>query len=468
MKKKVLIPVLTIIFLIIVLIIYSASTSSEKALSLFTSVEKGSFEIVIAVTGELRSKNSTEIRAPSELRSRDLRIRSVKIQDLIAEGTLVDSGDWVATLDKTEIDNELKDILDDIEKIESQYLRTQLDTTIQLRQLRDDLINMKFHMEEMEIALEQSKFEPPATIRQAQINLDKAERAYKQALTNYTLKVEQSKASISEVLINLERSRRRRNEIVKVLERFDIRAPAPGMVIYKREWSGQKRTVGSDVSTWDLVIAELPDLSTLVSRTFVNEIDISKIQSGQRVRIGVDAFPDMKYSGVVSEVANIGEQLPNTDAKVFEVIIELNERDDILRPSMTTSNQIITNEFPNVLYIPLEAIHSNDSLIFVYKKSGLRQIVLPGDANENAIIVEKGLDAGDELYLSVPSDPESFRFSGLELLTEIRKRKEEKEQMEKKRQDELERKSNNRQGRPGAHREGQSADRRQRVGPNQE
>jgi hypothetical protein len=148
------------------------------------------------------------------------------------------------------------------------------------------------------------------------------------------------------------------------------------------------------------------------------------------VRIGVDAFPEKKYSGVVTEVANIGEQLPNTDAKVFEVIIRMNDKDDILRPSMTTSNQILTKEYDDVLYIPLETVHTNDSVSFVYRKNGVRQIVILGDANENSIIVEKGLNKGDELYLSLPSEPELFRFEGLEYVEELKQRKEEKARLD--------------------------------------
>jgi len=431
MKKKVLIPIVVIALIIIALIIYSASTSSEKALSIFSRVQQGNFEVLVTVTGELRAQRSIEIRAPGELRNRNMRVSSVKILNIVPEGTVVDSGEWVATLDRTEIDLELKNLMDDIElRREADFIKTQLDTTIQLSQLRNDLLNLKFQRDEMEIALEQSQYEPPATIRQAQFNLDKANRAYQQALTNYDLKVEQAKATMTDVIINLERARRRKAEIEAILQKFEIRAPASGMVIYKRERSGAKRTVGSELNLWDLVVAELPDLSVLNSRTFVNEIDISKIQAGQQVRIGVDAFPEKKYSGVVREVANIGEQLPNTDAKVFEVIIRVNEKDEILRPSMTTSNQIITREYENVLFIPLETVHTNDSLTYVYRKNGVRQIVVLGDANENFIIVEKGLKAGDELYLSIPSSPELYHFEGLEYIEELKKRKMDKIRMD--------------------------------------
>lgn len=394
-----------------------------------TAVQKGPFEITVMVTGELQALNETEIKGPSELRSRNLRIYRLKIKDLIDEGTMVDSGDWVATLDRSEADNTLKDVMDDIERQESSYTRAKIDTTIQLRGLRDNLINLKFVAEEAKISLEQSKFEPPATIRQAEINLERAERNYEQAKENYALRVRESQARVREAEISLDRIVRRKQEMEDVLKQFDIVAPASGMVIYKREWSGVKRTAGSEIDTWDLTVATLPDLSTMISRTYVNEIDISRVKTGQHVELGVDAFPEKKFTGEVVEVANIGEQLPNTDAKVFEVKIKLNEKDDILRPSMTTSNRIVTNEFEEVIYLPLEAIRSNDTVSYVYTKSRQRQIVVLGESNENSIIIDKGLKEGDVVYLSTPENSESYPFTGLDLIAIIKERAAEKQRL---------------------------------------
>jgi multidrug resistance efflux pump len=378
MKKRTILAIVIPSALIIALVLYSVLSGKEKEVVLETEVQQGQFEISVMVTGELQAIRETEIQAPSQLRSRNLRIRSVKIQDLIPEGTVVDSGDWVATLDRSEADNSLKDILDNLEQKESEYMRTKLDTTMQLRELRDELINLKFAMEEAEITLEQSKFEPPATIRQAEIELEKATRAYEQAEKNYGLREQQAKAEIREAEINMARDRRSKDEMEAVLQKFDVYAPASGMVIYKKDWSGQKRTAGTEINTWDLAVATLPDLSTMISMTYVNEIDISKLKVGQPVNIGVDAFPEKEFSGEVIEVANIGQQLPNTDAKVFEVRIELYERDTVLRPSMTTSNQVITQVLDSVLFVPLEAVHANDSLTYVFTRSGKKASGGPG------------------------------------------------------------------------------------------
>jgi hypothetical protein len=197
----------------------------------------------------------------------------------------------------------------------------------------------------------------------------------------------------------------------------------------QRDWDGTKRTAGAEINPWDLAVATLPDLSAMISVTYVNEIDISKIKSGQQVRIGVDAFPEKKYTGQVVEVANIGQQLPNTDAKVFEVRIEMNERDTILRPSMTSSNEIVTKVLDSVLFIPLEAVHADDSITYVYTRAGKRQVVVLGESNENHIIVEAGLKKGEQLYLSLPETPESFAFTGLELIDVIKQKKEEEQKM---------------------------------------
>jgi HlyD family secretion protein len=426
MKKTLFITVAVVIVIIVLLVIFNKIAGGENLAELEVKVTKGDFEILVTTTGELQAENSKQITAPQELRSRNLRFGQIKIQDLIPEGTVVDSGEYVAQIDRSDADNRLKDMLDELEKSESELLRTRLDTTIQLRNLRDELINLEFNMEEMKITLEQSKYEPPATIRQAQINLDKAERAYEQAKMNYKLKVQQLLADMREAEINLAKDQRERDEMMSVLDKFTIYAPSPGMLIYYKEWGGAKREVGSNISPFDLTVATLPDLTSMISKTYVNEIDISKIETGQEVRIGVDAFPENEYTGRVYEVANIGEQLPNTDAKVFEVVIKLDGTDPILRPSMTSSNQIITSVSKNVLFIPLESVHVEDSIPFVYKKGGAKQVVLLGKSNENEIIVEQGLEQDDILLLTIPENIEKFKLQGEELIAVIQERQRQK------------------------------------------
>ena len=242
MKRKHYMIIAAIAAVIILFLIFRPG-KIDALKELTVKVEKGEFEILVTVTGELQAISSVDIMGPSELRnSRELRIREIKIQDLVAEGTVVDSGEYVGTLDRTELSTNLKDLQDELETSESQYLKTQLDTTMQLRELRDQLVNLRFSMEEKQIVLDQSKFEPPATIRQATIDLEKSQRAYEQASYNYSLKVQQAEASMNEANINLSQAKRKVEQLNNVLSKFTIFAPQGGMVIYKKEWSGQKRS----------------------------------------------------------------------------------------------------------------------------------------------------------------------------------------------------------------------------------
>jgi HlyD family secretion protein len=389
---------------------YFATDGDSERIVIRVPVEFGDFEVTVTTTGELEAKSSEDIYGPTNLRTIQI-WGEIKINELVAEGTIVDSGDFVASLDQTEVISKIKDLETELEKLESQYTKTMLDTSLNLRNTRNDLVNLKFAMEEAQIALDQSQFEPPATQRQAKITLEKAERTYNQAVENYDLRYEKAKAEMQEVGASLQQAKRRKQQMVEILNQFTVKAPKDGMIIYKRNWRGQKTQTGSTIASWDPVVARLPDLTNMISKTYVNEIDVSKIKAGQNVRVSLDAFPEAVYSGVVEEVANIGQQNQGSDAKVFEVIISINKSDSIMRPSMTTKNEISTATLKDVHFIPLEALYNNDSISFVFMDKGsklVRQQVIPGISNENDIVITQGLTQGDEVYLSIPENPDQI------------------------------------------------------------
>jgi hypothetical protein len=403
MKKKYLIPGVIIGLSMIAWFVFGGESS--ETVELATTPKKGEFVVDVTTTGELRAKQSVEIKGPQGVR--EIRLFNMKIQRLIPEGTIVKEGDFVAELDRSEITGRLQDAMLELQQAQSQVTQVSLDSTLTLSQARDNLINLEYALEERQIAVDQSKYESPAVQRQAEIDLDKARRQLAQEKKNYITKVKQAEAQMSEVEADLQEEQNEVNKIRSLLQQFTVRAPAQGMVIYKRNYDGSKVTQGSDISAWNPTVAELPDFSVMESITYVNEVDVQKIAKDQNVEIGLDAIPDKNLYGTVTSVANIGEQRPNSDSKVYEVIIEIAETDSVLRPAMTTSNRVIVNRVPNAMFIPLETIHVHDSTSFVFKKVGLypvMQEVELGLMNENEVIVHQGLSMDDVIYLSVPQD----------------------------------------------------------------
>jgi multidrug efflux pump subunit AcrA (membrane-fusion protein) len=433
MKKKIIIGLVAAAIIVSGFLFFKVADKSDTN-DIVVPVKNGKFVVDITTTGELEAKNSVKIMGPSGLRQ--FRIYSVSIQDIIDEGTVVQKGDWIATLDQSEFNSKLQDEQLELEQKQSEYIQVQLDTTLQMRQARDELINLEYGVEEMQIKLDQSQFEPPATIKQAEIDLDKARRAFEQAKQNYQIKLEQNKAKMTEVAAERRKSQKEYDEMLNMAQSFRIMAPEPGMVVYHKGYDGKPIKAGSGMSTWDPVVATLPDLTTMLSKTYINEVDVRKVKSGQKVEIGLDAFPEKKAIGTVLRVANVGEQSPNSDSKVFEATIEIEGTDPLLRPSMTTSNKIYVNEIDSAIFVPLEGLHSkDDSITFVYKKSGLKltkQEVQVGETNSNEAVIKLGLKAGDRVYLSVPPGTEEDEISLLAELDGKRMKKEEEEESKPK------------------------------------
>lgn len=423
MKKSLIIIGIVVVSTLTGLYIFNELASKSNTEDLYTEVKYGEFEIAVTSTGQLLPEKSLDIKGPEFQGDRDIRGVVIKIQDLIPEGTMVREGDYVATLDRTDVNNALKDESERLTTLLSNLEMKMLDTAVVLNSLRDEIKNQKFIIEEAAMTLRNSKYEPPTRIRQAEIELDKAQRVLEQRERSYTRKLAQSRTDIYNQNYWISRVTKRVNDLEEVLAGFTVTAPASGMVIYKREWRGNKRKVGSTINPMDRVVATLPDLSSMISKTYINEIDVSKILPGQKVNIKVDAFPEKAFTGVVSAVANIGEKLPNTEDKVFEIQIKIDGSDPQLRPSMTTWNKIVIKTIREAVYVPIECVQAGiDSIPYVYKKNGTRQIVLLGESNEKNIIIEKGVEPGTMLFINNPEKSEKFKLAGEDLIPVLKER----------------------------------------------
>jgi RND family efflux transporter MFP subunit len=371
---------------------------------------RGPFRVTVTTTGELQAKSSINIMGSENARAAN--IWQMKITNIIPEGTVVKKGDFVADLDKSEITGHFKESQLSVQKLEAQFLQTKLDSTLALSQARDELVNLSYSREEKKLVMEQSVYEAPAMRRQAEIDYERAQRACEQAGKNYVTKKKQSIAKARAAEADLQKEQQRLDLYQKTMVEFTIKAPADGMVVYAREWNGKKKVVGSTINAWEPTVATLPDLREMESITYISELDIQKIALGQKVKLKLDANPNKPLTGEVTAVANIGEQRPNSDSKVFEVRIRVMESDTTLRPAMTTANEILVAKLDSVLSLPLECIHTEGSTTFAYVRRGgsiLRQEVKLGLMNENAAVIVSGIEDSDQVLLTTPADPGKLR-----------------------------------------------------------
>jgi len=386
-----------------------ARNPSASGAAILAPVKRGEFVVTVTTSGELRALKFVQITVPPNVQQAE--VYQMKIASLVPEGTVVKEGEVVAELDRSTLAPKLAEVQLALQKAQAVYEQAMLDSTLNLSKAREDIRSMELGLEEKRLAKEQAAYEAPTVQRQAEIDLEKAQRALAQAKLDYNTKTEQAKAKMSEVGADLDRQKNKLGVIQQVMQGFTITAPAPGMVIYVKEWNGRKRTTGSQVNSWDPSVATLPDLTHMESVTYINEIDVRKVVVGQPVTLTLDSDPTKRLTGKVTAVANVGEQRPNTDAKVFEVKVDVTQVDTTLRPGMTTGNVIETLRVPDALFVPIEALNAVDGVPFVYKASGsrvVRQEVVTGAMSEDEAVITAGLDEGDKVVLSPPHDGASL------------------------------------------------------------
>lgn len=370
-------------------------------------VKKGQLDATIESVGEVKGEKATEINIPQVIRDRELRIWQIKIVDMVEEGKIVKKGDYIAQLDQTEISNRMRDRMQEKEKVDADLKNAKIDSTVTLTQKREEIANSLLDLEYNKIDLEQSKYESEAYQRKAQMAYQKAEIELAKKRRDYLLERNRLKMSVQRREEKVEQLSDLIARYQQALRSTRITTPQDGIVMLGTNWDGSKYKKDDEISTWRPLIATLPDMSTVISETYIKEIDISKVSRGDSVNIMIDALPDKTYTGEVVYIASIGEEHAGFDMKVFKVIVRFNDRDDSLKPGMTCTNNIIFDHYADRPIIPTEAVFSDSLQTIVYLKRGgtvTKQPVEVGPENQGMAVVLKGLEEGDRILLSPPEE----------------------------------------------------------------
>ncbi len=177
-----------------------------------------------------------------------------------------------------------------------------------------------------------------------------------------------------------------------------ITTPISGYVIGKPTPVGQ--TISSGIST-PQVIMTIATLDDMEIETLVDESDIGQVKVGQKATFTVDAFPDETFTGVVRLVSKSAETENNVI--YYKVYVTVDDAKGKLLPTMTARTDIIIDEAPDALQVPLNCIYTdnNRKYVKVYDaktKTSKDVDVTVGLSNDNNVVVTgSGLKEGDRL-----------------------------------------------------------------------
>lgn len=172
----------------------------------------------------------------------------------------------------------------------------------------------------------------------------------------------------------------------------------------------QRRPLQQGDQVWQgRPIATIPDLSEMRVVVELPQDKARSVEAGQRAAMTVDAIQGVGFEGEVTEVSQTGGEstLPGTGIpspeRVFPAKVSISElKGAALRPGMTANVKIIVEELGEVVNVPLECVfeREDDRLVYVRRGGDFFPVEVElGGKNEDAAVVTKGLEGGEEVAL---------------------------------------------------------------------
>jgi HlyD family secretion protein len=149
-------------------------------------------------------------------------------------------------------------------------------------------------------------------------------------------------------------------------QRLNVTSPMKGVVIRRNVELGD--TVMSGVSSFNsgTVLLTVADVGAMIVKAGINEVDIGKVRTDQPVKISLDAYPKVKFAGVIKRIAPAAKV--DDKVKVFEVEIAIDRQGAELRTGMTANIDVVGERRDKVLTVPVEALFRKDDKEIVYVK----------------------------------------------------------------------------------------------------
>lgn len=333
--------------------LYSYFHSSPLKVRAVT-VERGPIRSVVSTNGRIEPIQNLEAHAP---------IATTVSRILVKEGDHVRKGQLLLQLDDTDV--------------RSQAARAQ--TQIKAAQAEQASLHTGGTQEEVltlnaEIAKDRSAFHLAQRNLDATRRLEKegaasagevrqAEETFERARTDLTL-AEQKKSDrysspeVATVQAQVAQAQAAYAAAEDALAKSSVRAPFDGIVY------SLPVKPGAFVQTGDLLLQEA-DLSHVLVRAFVDEPDIGRLQNGQRVEVTWDALPGRIWNGTVTTIPASVKLHGNRN--VGEMTCTIDNHDLRLLPNVNVGVVIIVAEQDNVLTLERDALHSDDSKLYVYR-----------------------------------------------------------------------------------------------------
>jgi len=257
-------------------------------------------------------------------------------------------------VNQVEVGTEISGTIESVEvDFNSRVKRGDVLARLDTERLEAQVVQARASLESAKAKVEEAK----ATVLETKVKMNRCAKLAKQQLCSQedldTLNAAFARAKSTEASVRAQVSvatatlDAHQTDLAKAV----IRAPIDGIVLKRQIEPGQ--TVAASLQTPVLfVLAE--SLAQMELHVAIDEADVGHVKEGQKADFSVDAYPDQHFPAVISQVRFAPQTVEGV--VTYETVLSVDNTSLLLRPGMTATAEIITNQLNDVLLVPNVAL----------------------------------------------------------------------------------------------------------------
>lgn len=173
----------------------------------------------------------------------------------------------------------------------------------------------------------------------------------RQEMDNARAAMDQAKAQVAAAKALLEQAQAELVTNEDNVRKATVVSPVEGIVLQRKVEPGQTVVASMQTPVLFTIAEDLTKMQVILS---VDEADVGEVRENQKVEFTVDAYPDKKFHGIITQL-RLNSEIVN-GVVTYDTVVDVDNSDLLLRPGMTVSARITTGVLENVLTVPNAAL----------------------------------------------------------------------------------------------------------------
>jgi multidrug efflux pump subunit AcrA (membrane-fusion protein) len=373
------------------------AAGEPQARSTTATVVRREFVRSIRLNGTVEAVEATTVAAP---RIAGPGNNSLLITSLIKGGTKVVPGDLLVVFDRqvqlqTAFDRraELHDLDQQIRRKEAEQRAAEARDDSELQLARSAIQRAKLEIVKNEML-------PKIQAEKNLQALEQAEARLKELKITYELKRRAAEADLAVLRIRRAKAENAMNQAEANANRMEVRSPISGLAVIRTTWKsgGMAEILEGEEVRPGMPIVDVVNPDKMRVRSRVNQVDINELRSGQPVRIGLDAYPELSFPGRVGPISPLGVTSSlSPKVRQFLALVDVEGSHPNLMPDLTASLDVELERVAGALVVPRDSVRFEGGKAFVRAQSGggfSEREIQAGPRSATEVVVTSGLDEG--------------------------------------------------------------------------